>query len=95
MHFQNAEEIGDLSNYCHVIVPLLHDVDINKSISMKQHEPAEFPQCLYILICNMVNQGIWPSQHRFMNCRLCLTNLTSFYDKVIHLVDEGEDVAMV
>ena len=27
-----------------------------------------------------VNQGIWPSQHWFMNGRSCLTNLISFYD---------------
>ena len=39
-----------------------------------------------------VNQGIRPSQHRFMNGRSCLTNLISFYDKVTHLVDDNKAV---
>ena len=30
-----------------------------------------------------------------MHGRSCLTNLTSFYDKVIHLVDEGQAVDVV
>lgn len=30
-----------------------------------------------------------------MKCRSCLTNLISFYDKVIHLVDEGKFVNVV
>ena len=30
-------------------------------------------------------QEIRPSQHRFMRCRLCLTNLISFYDWVTRL----------
>ena len=42
-----------------------------------------------------VNQGIRPSQHGFMNGRSCLTNLISFYDKVTHLVDEGQAVDVV
>ena len=42
-----------------------------------------------------VNQGIRPSQHRFMNSRSCLTNLISFYDKVTRLVDEGQAVDVV
>ena len=42
-----------------------------------------------------VNQGIRPSQHRFTNGRSCLTNLISFYDKVAHLVDEGQAVDVV
>jgi len=42
-----------------------------------------------------VNQGISPSQHGFMNSRSCLTNLISFYDKVTHLVDEGQAVDVV
>ena len=37
-----------------------------------------------------VNQGIWPSQHGFMNGGSCLTNVTLFYDKVTHLVDKGK-----
>ena len=42
-----------------------------------------------------VNQGIRPSQHGFVNGRSCLTNLISFYDKVICLVDEGQAVNVV
>ncbi len=38
------------------------------------------------------NQGIRPSQHRFMKGRSCLTNLISFYDQVARLVDEGKAV---
>ena len=41
------------------------------------------------------NQGIRPSQHGFMNGRSCLTNPTSFYDKVTHLVNEGKAVNVV
>ncbi|GAB0177244.1 mitochondrial enolase superfamily member 1 [Grus japonensis] len=41
------------------------------------------------------NQVIRPSQHGFMKGRSCLTNLISFYDKVTHLVDEGEAVDVV
>ena len=32
-------------------------------------------------------QGIRPSQHEFRRGRSCLTNLVSFYDQVICLVD--------
>lgn len=35
------------------------------------------------------NWGFRPSQHRFMKGRSYLTNLSSFYNKVIHLVEEG------
>ena len=42
-----------------------------------------------------VNQGIRPSQHGFTNGRSCLTTLISFYDKVTHLVDEGQAVDVV
>ncbi|KAK4829399.1 hypothetical protein QYF61_003880 [Mycteria americana] len=38
------------------------------------------------------NQVIRPSQHGFMKGRSCLTNLISFYDKVIRLVGEGKAV---
>uniref|UniRef100_A0A8B9U471 Reverse transcriptase domain-containing protein n=1 Tax=Anas zonorhyncha TaxID=75864 RepID=A0A8B9U471_9AVES len=41
------------------------------------------------------NQVICPSQHGFMKGRSCLTNLISFYDKVMHLVDEGKAVDVV
>ncbi|GAB0192680.1 mitochondrial enolase superfamily member 1 [Grus japonensis] len=40
-------------------------------------------------------QVIRPSQHGFMKGRSCLTNLISFYDKVICLVDEGKAVDVV
>lgn len=36
------------------------------------------------------NQVIRSSQHEFMKGKSCLTNLSSFYDKMIHLVDEGK-----
>ena len=42
-----------------------------------------------------VNQGIRPSQHGFTNGRSCLTNLISFYEKVICLVNEGQAVDVV
>ncbi|KAK4832463.1 hypothetical protein QYF61_023510 [Mycteria americana] len=38
------------------------------------------------------NQAIRPSWHGFMKGRSCLTNLTSFCDKVTRLVDEGKAV---
>ncbi|KAK4816911.1 LOW QUALITY PROTEIN: hypothetical protein QYF61_024921 [Mycteria americana] len=41
------------------------------------------------------NQGIRPSQHGFRKGRSCFTNLTSFYNKVTHLVDEGKAVDVV
>ncbi|KAF1528233.1 hypothetical protein FQV19_0007123, partial [Eudyptula minor] len=41
------------------------------------------------------NQGIRPSQHRFMRGRSCLTNVISFYDQVTRLVDEGKAVEVV
>ncbi|RMC03653.1 hypothetical protein DUI87_19830 [Hirundo rustica rustica] len=40
-------------------------------------------------------QGLRPSQHRFRRGRSCLTNLTSFYDQVTHLVDAGRAVDVV
>uniref|UniRef100_A0A493T338 Reverse transcriptase domain-containing protein n=1 Tax=Anas platyrhynchos platyrhynchos TaxID=8840 RepID=A0A493T338_ANAPP len=40
-------------------------------------------------------QAIRPSQHRFMKGRSCLTNLISFYDKVMCLVDEGKAVDVI
>ncbi|GAB0187644.1 hypothetical protein GRJ2_001229700 [Grus japonensis] len=41
------------------------------------------------------NQGIRPSQHRFMKGRSCLTNLISFYDLVTCLVDEGKAMDVI
>ncbi|KAK4810093.1 LOW QUALITY PROTEIN: hypothetical protein QYF61_008069 [Mycteria americana] len=41
------------------------------------------------------NQVIRPSQHGFRTGRSCLTNLTSFYDKVTRLVDEGKAVDVI
>uniref|UniRef100_A0A493T0R3 Reverse transcriptase domain-containing protein n=1 Tax=Anas platyrhynchos platyrhynchos TaxID=8840 RepID=A0A493T0R3_ANAPP len=40
-------------------------------------------------------QAIRPSQHGFMKGRSCLTNLISFYEKVMRLVDEGKAVDVV
>ncbi|GAB0208172.1 mitochondrial enolase superfamily member 1 [Grus japonensis] len=40
-------------------------------------------------------QVIRPSQHGFMKGRSCLSNLISFYDQVIHSVDEGKAVDVV
>ncbi|KAK4821580.1 hypothetical protein QYF61_023487 [Mycteria americana] len=41
------------------------------------------------------NQGIKPSPHGFRKGRSCLTNLTSFYNKVTRLVDKGKAVVAV
>jgi len=41
------------------------------------------------------NQWIRPSQHRLMKGRSRLTNLTSFYDQVTHLVDEGKALDVI
>ena len=41
------------------------------------------------------NRGIRPSQHGLMKGKSCLTNLTSFYDLVTCLVDEGKAVDVV
>jgi len=41
------------------------------------------------------NQGIRPSQHRFMKGRSCLTNLISFCDQVTRLVNEGKAMDVV
>ncbi|GAB0179133.1 mitochondrial enolase superfamily member 1 [Grus japonensis] len=41
------------------------------------------------------NQRIRLSQHGFTKGRSCLTNLISFYDQVIHLVDEGKVVDVI
>ncbi|PKU40554.1 rna-directed dna polymerase from mobile element jockey-like [Limosa lapponica baueri] len=48
-----------------------------------------------IMQCMKEAQLIGPSQHRFRRGRSCLTNLTSFYDKVTRLVDEGKAVDVV
>ncbi|GAB0178066.1 mitochondrial enolase superfamily member 1 [Grus japonensis] len=45
--------------------------------------------------CVQDNQGIRPSQHGFIKGRSCLTNLISFYDLVIHLVDKGKAVDVI
>ncbi|GAB0201268.1 mitochondrial enolase superfamily member 1 [Grus japonensis] len=45
--------------------------------------------------CVQDNQGIRPSQHGFMKGRSCLTNLSSLYDPVTRLVDEGKAVDVV
>jgi len=41
------------------------------------------------------NQGIRPSQHRFMKGRSCLSNLISSYDQVTHPVDRGKAVDVI
>ena len=41
------------------------------------------------------NQGIRPSQHRFTKGMSCLTRLISFYDRVIHRVDDRKSVNQV
>jgi len=41
------------------------------------------------------NQGFMSSQHEFMKGRSCLTDLISFCDQVICLVDEGKAVDVV
>ncbi|PKU28555.1 rna-directed dna polymerase from mobile element jockey-like [Limosa lapponica baueri] len=41
------------------------------------------------------NAIIRHSQYRFTKGKSCLTELTSFYDKVTHLVDEGKAVDVV
>ncbi|PKU42732.1 rna-directed dna polymerase from mobile element jockey-like [Limosa lapponica baueri] len=43
----------------------------------------------------MGNQGIRPSQHGFMKGRSCQTNLISFYNKMIRLLDEGKAVDII
>ena len=40
-------------------------------------------------------RGFRPSQHGFVKCRSCLTNLISFYDQMSSLVDEGKAVDVV
>lgn len=40
-------------------------------------------------------QSIRPSQHGFMQGKSCVTNLVSFYDKITHLVDEGNTVNVI
>jgi len=42
-----------------------------------------------------LNQVIKLSHHQFIKGRSCLTNLISFYDKVIYLVDAGKAVDVV
>jgi len=41
------------------------------------------------------NQAIRSSQHEFVKGRSCLTSLISIYDKMTHLMDEGEAVDVV
>jgi len=43
----------------------------------------------------MNNQVIRPSQHGFMKGRSCWTNLSSYYDQVTCLVDEGKAVDVI
>lgn len=41
------------------------------------------------------NEAVGHSQHKFTRRRCCLTNLFSFYDKVAHLVDQGNQVGTI
>ena len=41
------------------------------------------------------SQDIRPSQCGFVKGRSCLTDLISFYEQMIHLVDEGEAVNII
>ncbi|GAB0179053.1 mitochondrial enolase superfamily member 1 [Grus japonensis] len=41
------------------------------------------------------NQVTRTSQHGFIKGKSCLTNLISFYDKMLHLVDEGKAVDVI
>jgi len=41
------------------------------------------------------NEGIRPSQHKFMKGRSCLTSLISCYDQVTRLVNEGKAVDVI
>ncbi|KAK4832285.1 LOW QUALITY PROTEIN: hypothetical protein QYF61_021684 [Mycteria americana] len=47
------------------------------------------------IILSAITWTTRPSQHGFMKGRSCFTNLTSFYDKVTCLVDEGKVVDVV
>jgi len=54
------------------------------------------PKILHLLSLSAVaSQRIRPSQHGFRKGRSCLTNLTSSYDQVTHLGDEGKAVDVV
>ncbi|KAJ7408787.1 hypothetical protein BTVI_58546 [Pitangus sulphuratus] len=41
------------------------------------------------------NSVIGHSQHGFMRGKSCLSNLTSFYDEVTHLIDQGKPVDVI
>ncbi|KAJ7409235.1 RNA-directed DNA polymerase from mobile element jockey-like protein [Willisornis vidua] len=49
-------------------------------------------QIILSAIMQHIQDHQWISQYRFRKGRPCLTNLISFYDRLIHLVDEGEAV---
>ncbi|KAK4818861.1 hypothetical protein QYF61_020080 [Mycteria americana] len=69
----------DLGNYRPVSLTSYYGAD-----HLERHHAARTEQ-----------PGNQPSQQGFMKGRSCLTNLISFYDKVTHLVDEGNAVDVV
>ncbi|KAK4812027.1 LOW QUALITY PROTEIN: hypothetical protein QYF61_025018 [Mycteria americana] len=73
------------------------DVGNNRPVSLPSVPGKAMEQI--ILSATMLHgqdkQVIRPSQHGFMKGRSCLTNLTSFYDKVTRPVDERKAVDVV
>jgi len=45
--------------------------------------------------CLRDSEVISHSKHRFTRGKSCLTNLIPFYDKLIHLADQGKPVDVV
>jgi len=50
---------------------------------------------LCALTADVKDNQIRPRQHGLMKGRSCLTNLISFYDQMMHLVDEGQTVDVI
>ncbi|KAK4812034.1 hypothetical protein QYF61_026172 [Mycteria americana] len=73
------------------------DVGNNRPVSLPSVLGKAMEQIILsaIMLHGQDKQVIRPSQHGFMKGRSCLTNLTSFYDKVTRPVDEGKAVDVV